>query len=598
MPKRVLILSFCLMVGLLALSGHRSVMATETSGDHLSAPAYLFALPQGQDSSGKWRIYLGWRLDPLKKDVRYNVYRSPDGTDYERINDSLIKKSTNYLDDSDIEAGTTYYYFVKAVDPETGAESGNSNVVEVTAGEWTNIYRKIDFILPNPAVGRAKTGDIDGDGLPDFLVVCRTTASYVPLEELEDDEREDLEGHGNVHIKVYYNDGRLACDIDMGETEQLPLFPWSLWDVNDDGKEELIGVMRDHVVNDYYLYVMDPNYSATPGYRVLAKVPVPSSNYSWEPKTIKYKNIAFAHLDGHRPYILFASGHQLSQRRYVRAYTYDNHPQLTIRWEYYEAPNVGISSCHQFEVADIDRDGKDEAFMGTYVFDKHGLWQDRWGGHEWSHPDGVAVDFIKPGLNGDNNQEVYMYLEQTPGGIHVTDWKGKEIHKWEDIDDCPYTRHAHAGWIADVVDRTAGMEVWVYYKWTGMGMVCPFLYDCDGNKFEIIGDNLHFGYGPVDWDGHGPLEVNCIPDIERLVADPHDKTILYLKPIQPPQNIGGVKFTMDLIGDYREEIFTIVRDKTGYLYMEVYTNTQLNSRRKSSPCENRQYLQKHRWAGH
>jgi rhamnogalacturonan endolyase len=568
----------------------------------LRVPTHVVALPQGQTEDGGWKIYVSWRLDRNNSKAEYHVYRSTDGTNFSKLTSTPISDSTNYVDTGDLQYERTYYYYITSTDSKTGLESSPSIIASAVTGPKSNIFMKLPEIVANPAVGRIKAGDIDGNGQPDLLVLNKRLTEWIPQEILDDDELESIEAHGNVHVMVFYNDGTLACDIDLGETNSLPVIPWTFWDLTGDGKDELIGIKKDPTINDYCLYVINPDYKGAGGYEILARVPVPSANYWWEPKTIKYKTIAIAYLDGQRPYILMGSGHQFNQRRYVRAYTYDGNPLLTTHWEFYEAPNVGISTSHQFEVVDIDVDGKDEAFLGIYTFDQDGLWHERWGGHQWSHADGVCAGYIRDTPNDDpckERQELYFYLEQNPMGIHMTDCVGNEIKKWSAIDDCPQSKHAHAGWIGNVVDRTPGMEVWVYYKRPGAGMVCPFLYDSDGNKFEIIGESLHFGYGPMDWDGLIPHEVVCITDINRLVVDETDKSLLHLRPLAEPPEIGdGVKFTMDIIGDYREEIVNVVRGVDGYLYLEAHTNNSYIKRRKFSPSDNRQYLQKHRWAGH
>jgi hypothetical protein len=554
----------------------RAVVVANAGAAELSAPVYFFGLPAGDG-----KIYLGWRLDSKNPQMGYNVYRQDPGGKFKKVNAKPIADSTNYLDGSGIKDGKTYTYYVRAVDSGTGQESGNSAEVEVTAGKGTNIYSSIEKIHPNTGSARVKVGDIDADGLPDFLVVCRKSPDSAAGEH--DDEYEDTGDYGNLHVKVLYNNGKQACDIDMGETEKVLRTAWTFWDLNGDGKDELIGVMKKAPgSNQYSLYVMDPTASG----KVLSQIDVPSS-----PPVIstRFKTMTIAYLDGKRPYILYGAGHEYSQHRYVNAYTFDAQSGLKIAWSWDKAasqsPKTDPSSSHQFEVVDIDGDGKDEAFLGVYVYDEKGIWKDPWGGHMWSHADGVHAGPIKSEL------DVYFHLEETPGGIHVTDCQGNI--EWEKGGDCIVgdrkVLHAHAGWIGDVVKNSPGWEVWVMHKDTGAtGMCCPFLYSANG---QMINRNCDLRGGTVDWDGALPLEVISGNNIIERFNDSGTQ-------LSQVKAIGNkVELAMDVVGDYREEVIAF-DNYQGYLRLQVYTNINLNSQRKPSPCDDRQYLERHRWAGH
>ncbi len=524
-----------------------------TTGDPpaLKRPVSVFALPK---TSGQ--IYIGWRLDNDRQDIGYDVYRKgPGESSYTRMTSSPITGSTNYLDTS-VSGGGTYQYFVRAIDTVSGAESPDS--VIASAAEWsgTSSYRKITGIADNFANGDAKVGDIDGDGQPDFLTVSR---SY----------NETTQQYGNLHIKVYYNDGSLACDIDMGETEKIPRTAWTFWDMNGDGLDEVIGVMKNPSDGKYHLYVIDADADQT-----LDSIDVQTSYNS-----TRFKTIAVAYLDGQNPTIMYGDDHRANLWS-VTAYNYDDTNGLTKKWDRIK-PTNSMDTSHQFEVADIDQDGKDEVFYGVYVFDESGMWSNTWGGHSWSHADGVHVGDVDPGISG---QEVCFHLEQSSGGIHLTRSNGTLL--WTRRDGTQ-TNHAHIGWIGDVVPNTSGMELWIYHKLTGSGMLDPFLYDRQGNKFSI---EVNLSFGPIDWDGTGSREViegNYIRRFNDAGTSLSDVKYIYT----------GTRIVADVIGDYREEVIRF-DEENDQLCMWVYTNTSVNNTRKPSPWENLQYAEKHRKDGH
>jgi fibronectin type 3 domain-containing protein len=78
---------------------------------------------------GEHVVDLSWTSSTSSSLAGYNVYRSPDGNNWSKINVSLVG-STIY-DDSSVVNGDTYFYAVTAVDLE-GVESGKSAIAQIS----------------------------------------------------------------------------------------------------------------------------------------------------------------------------------------------------------------------------------------------------------------------------------------------------------------------------------------------------------------------------------------------------------------------------------------------------------------------------------
>jgi fibronectin type 3 domain-containing protein len=74
-------------------------------------------------------VDLSWQASTSPNVTGYNIYRSPDGATWQKLNPSLIA-STVYAD-STVADSSTYYYAATAVNVG-GQESKKSTSVEVT----------------------------------------------------------------------------------------------------------------------------------------------------------------------------------------------------------------------------------------------------------------------------------------------------------------------------------------------------------------------------------------------------------------------------------------------------------------------------------
>jgi len=74
-------------------------------------------------------VNLNWQASPSNNIAGYNIYRSPDGSTWQKVNVSLIA-STIYSD-STVSNGSTYYYAATAVDIN-GHESNRTSPVKTT----------------------------------------------------------------------------------------------------------------------------------------------------------------------------------------------------------------------------------------------------------------------------------------------------------------------------------------------------------------------------------------------------------------------------------------------------------------------------------
>ncbi len=537
-------------------------------------PTHFFAIRQAHN-----KIYLGWRLDAEHPTIGYNVYRkAPGESGYFRIA-SDITDSTNYLD-TNVTDGQSYSYYVRAVD-DNGFESEDSNVETITAGAGTHLYHYIGNVVPSKEGAYGKIGDVNGDGLSDYLVICRGG--------------DGVQGEDNVLVKIYLNGATTALfTLDTGECDgKLPLFPWTLWDMDGDGRDDLVGVLRHGSETDgeYYLHIIDPNT----GNDNVPPVKVVNNRQSSK-RNIHQKAISIAYLKGksYGPFIVYKSGHYVG-RNALDLQTFDRN--LTEYWHWHVPKDNDwsdyLSACHQLEIADIDEDGKDEVFHGTYVFDDDGsyLWPDPcgWGGLNMNHVDGVHIGDIIPSNPG---QEAYFYVEfgakfgdSRGQGAYVVDKNGNIL--WEGS----RKQHAHHGWIADITDDPGfeGMEVWCHFKGSE-GMHHPTLYTSQGTEVD---EWLHITQ-PIDWDGDGVKEVFNKSMLRRY----HGSTNSFTTVWSGFQYASSYTFVYDVVGDYREEFVVLPRVGGGQQPMYVYTNTDVLSSRGPSPWEDLQYGEKKTRAGH
>lgn len=113
-------------------------------------------------------VYVGWRLlanDP--EDVTFNVYRKDIGLgDFEKVNDTPVTESTNFLDTS-ASPGRGYRYKIMTVSGNAERETSGQAYVFTRTGNrpWYSIKLEDEVSLK-----RVGIADLDGDGAYDFVV--------------------------------------------------------------------------------------------------------------------------------------------------------------------------------------------------------------------------------------------------------------------------------------------------------------------------------------------------------------------------------------------------------------------------------------------
>lgn len=93
-------------------------------GNHVSTDSYTVVIQAGANHV----VNLNWNASTSTDVAGYNIYRSPNGSKWKKINASLVP-STIYSD-STVANGSTYYYSATAVDT-SGNESSKTSPVEV-----------------------------------------------------------------------------------------------------------------------------------------------------------------------------------------------------------------------------------------------------------------------------------------------------------------------------------------------------------------------------------------------------------------------------------------------------------------------------------
>ena len=401
--KKVLL---ALLVAMVAVNAHAQRVA-----DCLSRG--LVAVPQGDKTGQDERygvsgtgIFVSWRILPTEYyDTSYNLYR---GT--EKIASELTV--SNYQDDNGTKTST-----YKVVPVIRGTERMD---LATTCTPWDHQYWEIPVaavknrngvdVTAGYSLNDCSVADVDGDGQMEFVVKRRNDSGNLNTA----DNKTDFNRH-----ECYKMDGTLLWYIDMGPNlmsgpdEQFDLI---LYDWDQDGKAEAlmrgadnmiihtatgktinIGNMSYYAPRDeytkagaeYLLYIngetgepygWDGSDNWTPQDYPLPRFESGESSYAtvWGDNDTGHRAtkhyFGAPYLDGRNASIFLGRGCYTRHKFCALDVNKKTH-ELTQRWRWncYDGSSSWFGNgFHNFAIADVDMDGRDEIVFGSMIIDDTG----------------------------------------------------------------------------------------------------------------------------------------------------------------------------------------------------------------------------------
>ncbi|MFG6432263.1 rhamnogalacturonan lyase [Roseateles sp. LYH14W] len=280
-----------------------------------------------------------------------------------------------------------------------------------------------------------------------------------------------------------------------------------------------------------------------------------------------------AYLDGERPSIVMARGYY--GRTALAAWDWRD-GKLTRRWAFDSAEPgnaaFGGQGNHQFSVADVDGDGKDEIVYGAMAIDDNGkgLWS-----AGLLHGDAMAVgdlDLSNPGLEKFGAHEVVKHNGGI-GSAMLDARTGKLL--WS----TPADKDTGRGVAADIDPRFPGAEAWASNQ--------DVLYTAQGKPIEGVKRPREMSF-LVWWDGDELRELfdrNRITKWDWLAG--RSTTLLEAPGVvhsAGTKNVPAV--SADLLGDWREEVVWRTPDEK---FLRIYTTPHATERRLVTLMHDAQY---------
>lgn len=481
-------------------------------------------------------VYVGWRL--LKDDpavIAFDVFRERDGVRV-KLNDAPVRQTTDYVDTNGFDAAASY-----TVEPSDGFGGSAQTVKAVGLEGRRTPHIRIPLASTNTTAQKVGVGDLDGDGVFDY-VIKQPGANVDPWFKYWH------KSPGTFKLEARKHDGALLWIKDLGWNIECGMWysPMIVCDLNGDGRAEVAakigpeGDLRDAEgkvqSGPEWVGVFDGRTG-----KEIARAPwVPRDGF--ESYNLASRNqLAVAYLDGKTPCLLvlrgtyglmLAEAWQLKTGKLERLWSFTNE----------ELPRTCRGQgAHNCLCADVDGDGRDEVILGSLALDDDGsvLWTTGKG-----HPDAHYygdIDPVRPGMELAYIIETRQHKE---GGLHVLDpstgtllWQLKEP-----------TRHVHSsGMCSDIDPLHPGLEI---YGADADGHTLTsnrWLFASNGTLLKS-GQSVDFKFGLPSawWDA----------DLQREII--RGQMVDYEGGAVSERIEGTVVLVADVVGDWREEVFTTV----------------------------------------
>ena len=391
--RRLSLLMMMLMLTIFSASAQRTTDKLDRG---------LVAVPSGSGSFVSWRIF-----GEEYYDTQYNLYR--DGV---RVNPSPL--SVSNIVDPNGHAGSKYQVaaVVRGVEQEKSAEVLRQSTQFIEFKVKPILSRRGTDISNDYSINDIALADVDGDGVSEFLVKRNynlDSDATGPCPVANDSAFNFLECYNIKGDRLWYID--LGPNMCSGPDEQYDIVGYD-WDgdgkaevlmrgadnmiiYHNDGSQTNIGNMNVNTRNTV-LHTANMTYTNTGAEYLLYMEGATGKPYSIGPSGAKwlayplprgdvndwgdgYGHRATKHyfaapfLDGRHPYIFLGRG--CYTKHHMKAFSVNPETHLlNLYWEW-KSPSSGAyfgQGFHNFGIADVDWDGRDEIVFGSMVIDDNG----------------------------------------------------------------------------------------------------------------------------------------------------------------------------------------------------------------------------------
>lgn len=532
-------------------------------------------------------VYCSWRIQADEYyDVKYNLYR--DGT---KVNAEPLNVS-NYTDASGSQGST---YTVKAV--VNGVEQEASKAASVLTNNYKSITIKHDASLKSTYIPNdACCADVDGDGEVEILL------KFNNMEEGEQLYPKNGPTINGVETKEYSllaclkQDGTILwwvnCGPNMGDfqnnEQNIVGYDWDM-----DGKAEVVMRLEEgstvHMADGttYTIGADGKNGTSWTNYRI----PKGSGSVEW---FTYYGNEFLFYCEGAtgKPYQCIeyplkrleagetdlkaawgdGYGHRSSKHFFGAPYLDGKHPSmfigrgiytrhkfiaydvdpathaLNVRWKWTNnkpgSPWYG-QGYHNYTIADVDWDGKDEIVWGSMVIDDNGKGLSTTG---LGHGDAQHVSDLNPYIHG---QEMFACNEDNPANNYRDATTSKIYYRMTDTNDAG---RALAGNFYNTIPGAIG---------NGAHDTPISTVTNDHVSVSTAGLGMNFR---IYWDGD--LQEECFDN--TTVSKPGKGTITTFSGVYSNNSTKATPcYQGDIFGDWREEVIERTADNN----IRIYTST-------------------------